>query len=148
MAKRNMQKGTLEGLTKAAAALGDPGRFRLFCYLTGGERCVCDLVDLVGLAPATVSRHLSLMREAGLVERLKRGRWHHYRIARSGAAVALGRRAADLVTGDPVIAADARRVPKRLACRNDEGPCGKKTATRDSQGSAILGQGSGDDVPA
>lgn len=124
MSKRSEQGATLEEITKAAAALGDPGRFRLFCYLTGGERCVCDLVDLVALAPATVSRHLTLMREAGLIERVKNGRWHHYRIAGTSAAVEFGRCAADLAKGDPVLMADARRVPKRLS---DEGGCAGKS---------------------
>lgn len=121
MKKRSEGTATLEEITKAAAAFGDPGRMRLFCYLAGGERCVCDLVDLLGLAPATVSRHLALMREAALVVRIKRGRWHHYRLAETGPAVELARHAADLLRADPVVSTDAKRVPKRLA---DDEACG------------------------
>lgn len=115
MAKHASPTASLETITRALAALGDPGRFRLFCYIARGERCVCDLVDLVDLAPATVSRHLTLLRDAGLIARLKKGRWHHYRIAADGPAVELARHAADLAREDPLVAADARRVPKRLA---------------------------------
>ncbi len=63
------------------AALSDETRLRLAYALRGGERCVCQLIALVGLAPSTVSKHLALLREAGLVETRKEGRWVYYRLA-------------------------------------------------------------------
>ena len=57
-------------------ALADPIRLRLFSLIAShenGEACVCDLTDLVGLAQPTVSHHLKVLVEAGLLEREKRG---------------------------------------------------------------------------
>ena len=71
-------------LTAAArlfAALSDPTRLRLLLALREGELCACQLIGLVGLAPSTVSKHLTLLREAGLVAARKDGRWVHYRLA-------------------------------------------------------------------
>ena len=48
--------------------------------LADGERCVCDLQKLVGADISTVSKHLSLMKAAGLVEDRKEGLWVHYRL--------------------------------------------------------------------
>ena len=63
-------------------ALGDPVRLRLFSAVAsheGGEACVCDISD-VGVSQPTVSHHLSLLVEAGLLTREKRGRWAWYRV--------------------------------------------------------------------
>jgi DNA-binding transcriptional ArsR family regulator len=54
--------------------------------LSQGELCLCQLIELLGLAPSTVSKHLSLLQQAGLVERRKEGRWHFYRLAGQDAA--------------------------------------------------------------
>jgi DNA-binding transcriptional ArsR family regulator len=69
-----------------ARALGDENRLRAVLALRGGEMCVCQLVELLGLANSTVSKHMSILKAAGLVESEKRGRWVHYRLAgrRSG----------------------------------------------------------------
>lgn len=62
-------------------ALSDPSRLRIVHCLRGGERCVCQIVELLGLAPSTVSKHLFLLRHAGLIEARRAGRWMHYRLA-------------------------------------------------------------------
>lgn len=65
-------------------ALGDPGRLRLLSLIAAhesGEACVCDLTGPVGLSQPTVSHHLKVLREAGLVTSERRGTWVHYRIA-------------------------------------------------------------------
>ncbi|AQT67145.1 HTH-type transcriptional repressor AseR [Anaerohalosphaera lusitana] len=60
-------------------ALGDEGRVRVVLALAEhGELCACQIVELVGLAGSTVSKHLSVLKNAGLVERRKKGRWIHY----------------------------------------------------------------------
>lgn len=61
-------------------ALGSPGRLTLVRTLMGGERCVCDLVDAVGLGWSTTSRHLDVLREAGVVSSEKRGQKIFYRL--------------------------------------------------------------------
>jgi ArsR family transcriptional regulator len=61
-------------------ALGNPARLRMVDALNGGEHCVCDLVKAAGLGWATVSRHLSVLKEAGVVEDEKRGKQVFYRL--------------------------------------------------------------------
>lgn len=63
------------------AALSDENRLRMLYALRHGELCVCQLIELMGLSPSTVSRHLSILRDAGLLESRKEGRWVHYRVA-------------------------------------------------------------------
>lgn len=70
-------------LTKA---LADETRLRALVALRYGELCLCQLVELLGLAPSTVSKHLSVLQQAELVTRRKDGRWHYYRLAGSGAS--------------------------------------------------------------
>lgn len=69
-------------LAKVFKALGDPTRVKLMSLIAGstdGEMCVCDLTEPVGLSQPTVSHHMKLLVEAGLVEREQRGRWAYYR---------------------------------------------------------------------
>lgn len=64
-------------------ALGDPVRLRLLSLIAAhetGEACVCDLTEPVGLSQPTVSHHLKVLREAGLVTGERRGTWVHYRL--------------------------------------------------------------------
>ena len=64
-----------------ARALGDPARVRALLALRSGELCLCHLIALLRLAPATVSRHLTVLHRAGLVERRRQGRWCYFRLA-------------------------------------------------------------------
>lgn len=68
---------SFEILTKA---LADGSRLRLLKLLEDGEVCVCVLTEALGLAPATVSKHLSLLKAAGFIQARKDGRWVHYRL--------------------------------------------------------------------
>ncbi len=61
-------------------ALADEARLRSLLALREGELCVCQFVQVLGLAPSTVSKHLSLLQRAGLVRMRKQGRWHYYRL--------------------------------------------------------------------
>ncbi len=65
-------------------ALADPTRLRLLSIIAahpGAEACVCDLTDPVGLAQPTVSHHLKILVDAGMLTREKRGVWAYYRLA-------------------------------------------------------------------
>jgi len=62
-------------------ALSDENRVRVLMMLKGGELCVCQIIEMLGLAPSTVSKHMSILRHAGLVETRKEGRWIYYRLA-------------------------------------------------------------------
>jgi ArsR family transcriptional regulator len=60
-------------------ALADANRVRILCALLGQELCVCQIIEMLGLAPSTVSKHLSILRQARLLEDRKEGRWMYYR---------------------------------------------------------------------
>lgn len=78
----------MQGLVRISAALADPNRVRLLAACFDGELCVCQLVALVGLSNAAVSKHLSLLRDAGLLESRKQGRWVYYRLPEEPGAAA------------------------------------------------------------
>jgi len=65
-------------------ALSDKHRVRAFMALRRGELCVCQIIELLGLAPSTVSKHMSVLRQARLVESRKDSRWVYYRLAKAG----------------------------------------------------------------
>ena len=68
-------------LASAFAALSDPVRLRLLSLIAAeGEICACDLVEPVRNSQPTVSHHLKVLHEAGLVERDRRGTWMWYRV--------------------------------------------------------------------
>ncbi|MCK8603683.1 ArsR/SmtB family transcription factor [Desulfoferrobacter suflitae] len=62
-------------------ALADQNRVSILLALQSCELCVCQIIALLNLAPSTVSKHLSILRQARLVEDRKEGRWVHYRLA-------------------------------------------------------------------
>ncbi len=66
-------------------ALSDEGRVRILLALRDGELCVCQVVELLALAPSTVSKHVAILKQAGLVTLRKDGRWAYYSLAREGA---------------------------------------------------------------
>ncbi|WP_091230230.1 helix-turn-helix transcriptional regulator [Microbacterium sp. 3J1] len=70
-----------ERASRVFKALGDPTRVRLLSLIAAGEAgeaCICNLTDPVGLSQATVSHHMRLLAEAGLVTREQRGRWAYF----------------------------------------------------------------------
>lgn len=73
-------KHSLERRAKVIKAMAHPSRLAMLEAMADGERCVCDLQRLVGSDISTVSKHLSLMKAAGLVEGRKEGLWVHYRL--------------------------------------------------------------------
>jgi ArsR family transcriptional regulator, arsenate/arsenite/antimonite-responsive transcriptional repressor len=72
-----------ETLARMFKALGDPARVRLLSLIAasdGGEACICDLTAPVALSQPTVSHHMRLLAEAGLVSREQRGKWAYFRV--------------------------------------------------------------------
>ncbi|MFI6357534.1 ArsR/SmtB family transcription factor [Streptomyces sp. NPDC050743] len=70
-------------LAKVFKALGDPVRLRLLSLIAsraGGEVCVCDLTPAFDLSQPTISHHLKLLRQAGLIDCERRGTWVYYRV--------------------------------------------------------------------
>jgi DNA-binding transcriptional ArsR family regulator len=98
-------------------ALADENRIRTLLALRKGELCVCQITELFGLAPSTISKHLSILFQAGLVESRKDGRWIYYRLPGRGASVAV-REAIDWVVKSladtPRATDDARQLKQVL----------------------------------
>ncbi len=64
-----------------ARALADESRVRILLALERGELCVCQIIELLDLAPSTISKHMALLKQARLVRSRKDGRWIYYRLA-------------------------------------------------------------------
>jgi len=98
-------------------ALADPTRVRALLSLLKGELCVCQITELFGLAPSTVSKHLFLLKQAGLVKSRKEGRWIFYALPGREAPVVV-REAIDWVRKSlgvgPSATEDLRRLKKIL----------------------------------
>jgi ArsR family transcriptional regulator len=81
-----MTTDTLRPLVDTLKALAHPVRLRILALLREGEFCVCEVAEVLGLAPSTVSEHLTDLRRTGLVREWKVGRWVH--VALSDEAIA------------------------------------------------------------
>ena len=98
-------------------ALADDKRVRTLLALRKGELCVCQITELFGLAVSTVSKHLSILYQAGLVESRKDGRWIYYRLPGKTAPVVV-REAIDWVekalAKNPRVTEDAQQLKQLL----------------------------------
>lgn len=113
----------MNDLVSITKALADHTRLRILAALRGGELCVCQIVELFVLAPSTVSKHLAILRQAGLIESRKDGRWMYYRLAGPEAPPAV-RSALDWLdgrwAGDREAETDAAKLAEILALDPEE----------------------------
>jgi DNA-binding transcriptional ArsR family regulator len=112
---RDMNRREFMAMTKA---LADENRVRVLLALQGGELCVCQITELFGLAASTISKHLSVLYQAGLVDSRKDGRWIYYCLAAKGASAPAReaiRWVAKSLAQDPRTAEDAARLKNILA---------------------------------
>ncbi len=111
-------------------ALADQNRVRALMMLQHNELCVCQLIEMLALAPSTVSKHMSILQQADLVESRKDGRWIYYRLPGRGS----DKRVKDVLkwlrnhlSEDDQIIADASRIasvccmPKEKLCEHYKG---------------------------
>jgi ArsR family transcriptional regulator len=103
----------MQDVLAVAKALADESRLRALCALEHGELCVCQIIELLGLAPSTVSKHMSILRQAGLVRGRKDGRWMHYRLP-GGNARGVVRDAIEWACGSLSKSTEVRRDGVRL----------------------------------
>jgi len=102
---------------KVTKAPADESRIRLLFALRGGELCACQLVEFLGLAGSTVSKHLSVLYHAGLVDLRKDGRWVYYSLPGAGATPAVLsalKWVFDSASGQPRLGEDQRRLKQIL----------------------------------
>ena len=113
----------LDQATAVARALAHPARLRIVAMLRSGELCVCQVTEVLGLAPSTVSAHLKELKNAGVVTERRDGRWVYLALAEEGAVptwieCALAHTAgADQVAADARLVTELRRLPVEDLCR-------------------------------
>jgi ArsR family transcriptional regulator, arsenate/arsenite/antimonite-responsive transcriptional repressor len=82
LTKQPLDEGEAQRIAPLLKALADPVRLRLLSLVAShvdGEACVCDLNDAFDLSQPTISHHLKVLHEVGLLDRSKRGVWVYYR---------------------------------------------------------------------
>ena len=113
----------MRSLMAVLKALGDENRVRILAALEGRELCLCQIVELLGLATSTVSKHMSVLEQARLADRRKEGRWTYYRLADQDVPPAAARATALVLRSlakDPRIREDARRLKQILRLDPEE----------------------------
>lgn len=126
----------MRDLVNVAAALSDENRVRALAVLNQGELCVCQLIELLQLAPSTVSKHMSILRQAGLVDSRKDGRWAYYFLpdakSESSAVAKEAVKWAIRSLGDGAqITADRKRIAA-IKCESPEDLCRRQLCKTDS----------------
>ncbi len=81
-----MQSQVMQSVMRVTKSLADLQRVRILMMLQPGELCVCQIVEVLSLAPSTVSKHLSVLSAAQLVDSRKDGRWTYYRLPEGASA--------------------------------------------------------------
>ncbi|WP_156757129.1 ArsR/SmtB family transcription factor [Actinokineospora pegani] len=102
LAREPLTAGQAVDLARLFKAMSDPVRLRLLSLIAshdGGEACVCDLADAFDLSQPTISHHLKVLRESGLITGERRGTWVYYRVHPE----VLARLSAVLVAGEPPV---------------------------------------------
>lgn len=112
-------------------ALADTNRVRAYLALNEQPLCVCQIVELLQLAPSTVSKHMSILAQAGLVTGSKRGRWVYYQqtVAENPAAAVLTQALRQLVAQESLPAEDRGALAEILA-QDPEGLCRRQSERR------------------
>jgi ArsR family transcriptional regulator len=113
-------------------ALADETRVRMLLALRDGELCACQIVELAQLAPSTVSKHMSILKQARLVESRKEGRWMYFRLADSTASALVRQTLAWVeksLADDKLVEQDRQRLERILECDPSE-LCEKQCAPK------------------
>ena len=112
-----IKKQIMRDFMNITKALADERRVRTLLALRQGELCVCQITELCGLAPSTVSKHLSILFQARLVESRKDGRWIYYQLPGKNAPVAVRealRWVEQALGEDPCVVEDEKQLKKIL----------------------------------
>ena len=128
-----MTSRNLESSVAAARALGHFARLRTVAMLRSGELCVCQITEVLKLAPSTVSAHLKELKQAGMVSERKDGRWVYFDLIDDEGTGSWIEAALSALVNDPQIEADdqlvdeLRRLPVEDLCRLGYEAAKKKT---------------------
>ena len=112
-------------LVLVGKALADPTRVRILAALRGRELCVCELCDALQVSQSTLSTHLQVIRDAGLVRTRKEGKWTYYapEPGRDRMTKALFAFFSSDLRNHPGLRMDSRRIKARLAERANGACC-------------------------
>ncbi len=75
-----MRDPGIDELADALKTLSDPSRLRMMCYLSCGEKCVCDVESELGISQQLASHHLNVLRDAGFLKARRMGTWSFYSV--------------------------------------------------------------------
>ena len=138
-----MVNSKLDRTVALARAFGNPARLRIAAMLRSGDLCVCQITEVLGLAPSTVSAHLRELRQAGVTTERKVGRWVYVGLADEPEARPWIGSALTAVAGDQQIQTDAalveelRRLPVEDLCRLGLAEARARQASRASHKGAV-----------
>ena len=117
----------MDKIIEILKAVSDPTRLRIFMSLYYKELCGCQIVALIELAPSTVSKHISILKHAGLVNSRKDGRWIYYSINKNAGNI-INNRLTDMLNSmlayDETINGDRIKLDKIIS-ENQEDLCAK-----------------------
>ncbi len=126
----------MEDIINIAKAFSDSNRVRTLLALRNGELCVCRIIELLGLAPSTVSKHMTVLKHAGLVKSRKEEKWIYYRLPDSADRDTKIQRALEWVFGslskDEKIIEDSENLIKILK-QSPEVLCKKRVERKRKQ---------------
>lgn len=121
MTKLRIRGSGVDTVARIGKAIDHPLRVRAIAALRDREFCVCELIELFGLAPSTVSKHMTIVADSGLVDRRRDGKWTYYSLP-SDPEPAIAH-AIDLlmtlVADDPIVVAD-RANTSGVRCGSEE----------------------------
>jgi ArsR family transcriptional regulator, arsenate/arsenite/antimonite-responsive transcriptional repressor len=123
----------MRDLMKITKALADENRIRVLLALRRGELCACQITELFGLAPSTMSKHMSVLYQAGLVDSRKEGRWIYFRLPNGKANGAVGkaiRWISKAAEDQPRIQEDAKRLKRIVSKAAEDQPRIQEDAKR------------------
>jgi ArsR family transcriptional regulator len=112
--------GQVEKSLNIAKALADGNRMRVIgALIENDELCVCQITEMLRLAAATVSRHMSILQNARLVQSRKQGRWVYYRLVDSFPGL-LRKWLMESISNSPEVTADRQNLLSILSCEPDD----------------------------
>jgi DNA-binding transcriptional ArsR family regulator len=129
-----MRNDAMRSALRVTKALSDGQRVRILMLLRGGELCVCRVVEVLGLAASTVSKHLSILSEADLVSVRKDGRWAYYRLPQGSARAAVRpilKWLEDMLGEDEAVLRDVMKLENVLAAAGEGAVNRRKTCLKE-----------------
>ncbi len=116
----------MRDIVEVLKALSDETRLRILILVAQEELCVCEVMQILGMGQSRISRHLNILRDAGLVEARRQGTWMFYRLAgreSSGHGMRMVEILEDWVADNDLVKADLEKLQRCLTDRGKNGHC-------------------------